>query len=159
MSRSLKRSTAAAEASASEDASAAKKLDTGKIKSAAASAAKPAKKGTTAKAVKSPPPPLAIYRLTLVSLSDVEWMKKQVFDCYIVVGAVMKGAPTHFEVISSAIPTTLMDLQVEYDRPVLDCVLPVLNQKQMEDRFLGRTDMHTTIAASVREVLCVSSEQ
>jgi 3,4-dihydroxy 2-butanone 4-phosphate synthase/GTP cyclohydrolase II len=74
-------------------------------------------------------------------------------DCFVVVGALMKGATLHFELISEAVIHKLMDLQLETLLPVVNCILNVYNQEQMEDRFLGKTDMPKSIAATICELL------
>lgn len=56
------------------------------------------------------------------------------FDAFIVIGCVIRGETTHYELVSENCVRGVMDVSLQYDIPVGNGVLTVENMKQALDR-------------------------
>jgi 3,4-dihydroxy 2-butanone 4-phosphate synthase/GTP cyclohydrolase II len=65
------------------------------------------------------------------------------YDIIIAVGAIIKGETYHFEVISQTICNSLMDLQLKYNKPVVNVVLNCYTIDQVIERFSNNSIVDT----------------
>ena len=56
------------------------------------------------------------------------------YDAFIALGCVIKGATTHFDFISNAATQAIMNLSVEYKKPIGNGIITCLNRKQANFR-------------------------
>ncbi|NER18543.1 6,7-dimethyl-8-ribityllumazine synthase [Spongiivirga citrea] len=69
------------------------------------------------------------------------------FDAIIAIGSVIQGETKHFDFVCSATAQGIKDLNVEYDTPVIFCVLTDNNLQQAIDRSGGKHGNKGTEAA------------
>ncbi|MEL4307365.1 6,7-dimethyl-8-ribityllumazine synthase [Joostella sp. CR20] len=65
-------------------------------------------------------------------------IKKHQPDAIIVIGSVIQGETKHFDFVCSATAQGIKDLNVQYDTPVIFCVLTDNNMQQAIDRSGGK---------------------
>mgnify|MGYP001388323708 FL=1 len=56
------------------------------------------------------------------------------YDAFLALGCVIKGETPHFDFISSATTNAIMDLSVNYKKPIGNGVITCLNQRQAKAR-------------------------
>ena len=56
------------------------------------------------------------------------------YDAFLALGCVIKGETPHFDFISSATTNAIMDLSVNYKKPIGNGVITCLNQRQAKSR-------------------------
>ena len=56
------------------------------------------------------------------------------YDAFIALGCVIKGETPHFDFISSATTNAIMDLSVNYKKPIGNGIITCLNQRQAKAR-------------------------
>ena len=56
------------------------------------------------------------------------------FDAFIALGCVIKGKTPHFKLISEATINSLMNLSIEYKKPIGNGIITCLNKKQALER-------------------------
>ena len=56
------------------------------------------------------------------------------YDAFLALGCVIKGETPHFDFISSATTNAIMDLSVNYKKPIGNSVITCLNQRQAKAR-------------------------
>ena len=56
------------------------------------------------------------------------------YDAFLALGCVIKGETPHFDFISSATTNAIMDLSVNYKKPIGNGVITCLNQRQAKVR-------------------------
>lgn len=67
-----------------------------------------------------------------------KWMiQRHKPDAVICIGCVIKGETYHFELVADATATGIMNLNLQFDVPVVMCVLADFNQQQSYDRSGG----------------------
>jgi len=71
----------------------------------------------------------------------------QAVDVVIVIGCVIKGETMHFEFVCEGVTRGIMDLNVQYDVPVIFCVLTDNNEEQSIARSGGEHGNKGTEAA------------
>ncbi|MFA5619149.1 MAG: 6,7-dimethyl-8-ribityllumazine synthase [Weeksellaceae bacterium] len=64
--------------------------------------------------------------------------KKNEFDALIVIGCVIRGETAHFDYICQGVTQGIKDLNIQYDIPVIYCVLTDDNEQQSIDRSGGK---------------------
>lgn len=64
--------------------------------------------------------------------------KKEIYDAVIVVGSVIRGETAHFDYVCQGVTQGIKDLNVQYDTPVIFCVLTDDNEQQSIDRSGGK---------------------
>ena len=67
-----------------------------------------------------------------IPITIVKNIKK--FDGFIALGCVIKGQTPHFDFISQAAPNAIMNLGVEYKKPIGNGIITCLNMKQATAR-------------------------
>lgn len=65
-------------------------------------------------------------------------IQTQSVDAIIAIGSVIRGETSHFDFVCSATAQGIMDLNVNYDVPVIFCVLTDDNIQQSRDRSGGK---------------------
>ncbi|WP_185862775.1 6,7-dimethyl-8-ribityllumazine synthase [Blattabacterium cuenoti] len=60
------------------------------------------------------------------------------FDSIIVIGSLIQGETYHFEYLSQAVSQGIKDINIQYDVPVIFCVLTDKNKQQSLDRSGGK---------------------
>lgn len=71
-------------------------------------------------------------------------------DAIIVIGCVIKGETMHFEFVCEGVTQGVKDLNIQYDVPVIFCLLTDNNEQQSIDRsggILGNKGTEAAIAA------------
>lgn len=63
---------------------------------------------------------------------------KQYLDAIIVIGSVIRGETAHFDYVCQGVTQGIKDLNVEYDTPVIFCVLTDDNEEQALARSGGK---------------------
>lgn len=68
-----------------------------------------------------------------------KWMLEKVekLDAVITIGCVIKGETMHFEFVCEGVTQGIKDLNIQYDVPVIFCVLTDNNEQQSIDRSGG----------------------
>jgi 6,7-dimethyl-8-ribityllumazine synthase len=56
------------------------------------------------------------------------------YDAFLALGCVIKGETPHFDFISSATTNAIMDLSVNYKKPIGNGIITCLNQRQAKAR-------------------------
>ena len=56
------------------------------------------------------------------------------YDAFIALGCVIKGETPHFDFISSAATNAIMNLSIEYKKPIGNGIITCLNMKQAQAR-------------------------
>ncbi len=56
------------------------------------------------------------------------------YDAFLALGCVIKGETPHFDFISSATTNAIMDLSINYKKPIGNGVITCLNQRQAKAR-------------------------
>jgi 6,7-dimethyl-8-ribityllumazine synthase len=69
------------------------------------------------------------------------------FDAVITIGCVIQGETKHFDFVCEGVTQGIKDLNVQYDTPVIFCVLTDNNMQQSIDRSGGRHGNKGTEAA------------
>jgi len=64
--------------------------------------------------------------------------KKGEVDAVIVIGSVIRGETAHFDYVCQGVTQGIKDLNIQYDIPVIFCVLTDNNQQQSIDRSGGK---------------------
>ena len=57
------------------------------------------------------------------------------FDAFIALGCVIKGETPHFDFISQATTNAIMDLSIQYKKPIGNGIITCLNMSQAEKRM------------------------
>ncbi|MXV37369.1 6,7-dimethyl-8-ribityllumazine synthase [Flavobacteriaceae bacterium Ap0902] len=65
-------------------------------------------------------------------------MCEQYVDAVIVIGSVIRGETAHFDYVCQGVTHGIKDLNIEYDTPVIFCVLTDDNEQQALDRAGGK---------------------
>ena len=65
-------------------------------------------------------------------------LKKQHLDAVIVIGSIIKGETPHFEFISRTIINAIMNISLDYNKPIGNGVLTCLNFKQARKRAFDK---------------------
>ena len=73
----------------------------------------------------------------------------QTVDAIVAIGSVIRGETSHFDFVCSATAQGIMELNVNYDVPVIFCVLTDDNIQQSRDRSGGKHGNKGTEAAIV----------
>lgn len=74
-------------------------------------------------------------------------IETQNLDCVITIGCVIKGETMHFEFVCDGVTQGVKDLNIEYDVPVIFCLLTDNNEQQSIDRSGGKHGNKGTEAA------------
>ena len=77
-------------------------------------------------------------------------IKKEKFDAIIAIGSVIQGETKHFDFVCEAVSQGIKDLNLQYDIPVIFCVLTDNTMQQSIDRSggkLGNKGIECAIAA------------
>jgi len=64
------------------------------------------------------------------------------FDAFIALGCVIKGETPHFDLICSSTFNAILKLSVEYNKPIGNGVITVLNMKQALERSNGSSSKY-----------------
>lgn len=64
--------------------------------------------------------------------------KQKTYDAIIVIGSVIRGETAHFDYVCQGVTQGIKDLNVQYDTPVIFCVLTDDNEQQSIDRSGGK---------------------
>lgn len=64
--------------------------------------------------------------------------KNNSFDAIIVIGSVIRGETPHFDYVCSGVTQGIKDLNIQFDTPVIFCVLTDDNEQQSIDRSGGK---------------------
>jgi 6,7-dimethyl-8-ribityllumazine synthase len=64
--------------------------------------------------------------------------KSKKFDAIIAVGSVIRGETAHFDYVCQGVTQGIKDLNIQYDTPVIFCVLTDDNEQQSIDRSGGK---------------------
>ncbi len=56
------------------------------------------------------------------------------FDGFVAIGCVIKGKTAHFDLISKSVIDAIMNLSINYKKPIGNCILTCFNYKQALDR-------------------------
>lgn len=75
--------------------------------------------------------------------------KVEKLDAVITIGCVIKGETMHFEFVCEGVTQGIKDLNIQYDVPVIFCVLTDNNEQQSIDRSGGKHGNKGTEAAIV----------
>ena len=71
------------------------------------------------------------------------------YDGFIAIGCIIKGETANFDLISSAITNAIMNLSINYKKPIGNSIITLFNKKQALKRF----DRGKEAARAVIEVL------
>ena len=71
------------------------------------------------------------------------------YDGFIAIGCIIKGETANFDLISSAITNAIMNLSINYKKPIGNSIITLFNKKQALKRF----DRGKESARAVIEVL------
>lgn len=74
-------------------------------------------------------------------------IETQNVDCIITIGCVIKGETMHFEFVCDGVTQGVKDLNIQYDVPVIFCLLTDNNEQQSIDRSGGKHGNKGTEAA------------
>lgn len=74
-------------------------------------------------------------------------IETQNVDCVITIGCVIKGETMHFEFVCEGVTHGVKDLNIQYDVPVIFCLLTDNNEQQSIDRSGGKHGNKGTEAA------------
>lgn len=80
--------------------------------------------------------------------------KSKNYDAVIVIGSVIRGETAHFDYVCQGVTQGIKDLNIQYDTPVVFCVLTDDNEQQSIDRSGGKHG-NKGIEAGVTAVLMV----
>lgn len=64
--------------------------------------------------------------------------KSNKYDAIIVIGSVIRGETAHFDYVCQGVTQGIKDLNIQYDTPVIFCVLTDDNEQQSIDRSGGK---------------------
>lgn len=64
--------------------------------------------------------------------------EKDIFDAVIVIGSVIQGETKHFDFVCQGVTQGVMQLNINYDTPVIFCVLTDNTMEQSRDRSGGK---------------------
>lgn len=88
--------------------------------------------------------PLAVKRL----------LKNKKIEAVVALGLIWQGKTAHAGLIGQEVSRTLMDLMLEFEKPVIHQVLSVQNEKQAHERCIGkRLNRGIEAAHAVRALL------
>ena len=74
-------------------------------------------------------------------------MQQQTVDAVIAIGSVIQGETKHFDFVCQAVSQGIKDLNIQYDIPVIFCLLTDNNLQQAKDRSGGKHGNKGTEAA------------
>ena len=75
------------------------------------------------------------------------------FDAFLALGCVIKGQTPHFDFISHASTDALMNLSIQFKKPMGNAILTCLNQNQAKVRSKGSKNKGREAAEAVIKVL------
>lgn len=79
--------------------------------------------------------------------------KEPAFDAIIGLGVIFQGQTAHAQHIGEAVSQALMQIQVDWELPVIHCVQLFVNEEQARIRCLGRTHNRGREAAQTALVM------
>lgn len=85
--------------------------------------------------------------------------KKGNFDAIIVIGSVIRGETAHFDYVCQGVTQGIKDLNVQFDTPVIFCVLTDDNEQQSIDRSGGKHGNKGTEAGVTAVVMAEFSKK
>lgn len=85
--------------------------------------------------------------------------KKREVDTVIVIGSVIRGETAHFDYVCQGVTQGIKDLNIQYDVPVIFCVLTDDNEQQSLDRSGGKHGNKGTEAGVTAVVMAEFKKQ
>ena len=72
------------------------------------------------------------------------------FDGFIAIGCVIRGKSAHFDLISKSVIDAIMNISIDYKKPVGNCILTCFNYKQA----IERKNKGKEAALAINSILC-----
>ncbi|MAK12935.1 MAG: 6,7-dimethyl-8-ribityllumazine synthase [Candidatus Pelagibacter sp.] len=80
-------------------------------------------------------------------------LKSKKYFAALALGCIIKGQTPHFDIISSSISNSIMDLSIKYSLPIMNGVINCLNKKQAKLRSSLKKNKGTEAANALLSVL------